>query len=82
MSHSEIITKRKQELPTRIKNIPEPSEHLERRYTLVNAAIAEGSKRLLKAQLETGHHVLTPESFIGIARKYGWQYKLLQHSWL
>jgi hypothetical protein len=77
-----MITKSRPELPNRIKKIQEPSEHLERRYTQANAAITESTKKLLKAQLKAGQHTLTPESFIGIAKKYGWQLALLQRSWL
>jgi hypothetical protein len=77
-----MITKTRNELPNRIKKIPQHSEHLERRYTQANAAITESSKKLLKAQLQTGQHTLTQESFVGIAKKYGWQLALLQRSWL
>jgi len=55
---------------------------MEAKHKQSNAQIAESSRKLLKAQLEAGQHMLTKESFIGIAKKYGWQYALLQHSWL
>ena len=77
-----MITKTRPELPTRIRNIPEPSEYLETRYRQSNQAIIDSSAALLKAQLKSGHHTLTPESFISIAKKYGWQLALLQRSWL
>ena len=80
--HSEIMPKKRSELPTRSRNIPPPSEHMEAKHKQINAQIAESSRQLLKAQLEAGQHMLTKESFVGIAKKYGWQYALLQHTWL
>jgi hypothetical protein len=80
--HSNVLIKTRNELPNRIKKMQEPSEHLERRYTQANAAITESTKKLLKAQLQAGQHTLTQESFVGIAKKYGWQLLLLQSSWL
>jgi len=76
MSHSEPRIKTRNELPTRIKNIPEPSEYLEHRYRQNNKAIANASKALLKAQLKAGKHTLTPESYKAIVRKYDWQFCL------
>ena len=75
-------TKTRKELPTRSRNILPPSEYLEARNTAIHDRIAESSRKLLKAQLQTGQHMLTKESFVGIAKKYGWQYALLQHTWL
>lgn len=74
--------KTRNELPIRSRNILPPSEHMEAKHKQSNARIAESSRQLLKAQLQAGQHVLTKESFVGIAKKYGWQYALLQHSWL
>jgi hypothetical protein len=74
--------KTRNELPTRSKNILPPSEHLEAKNAEIHKRIAESSRQLLKAQLQTGQHKLTRESFVGIAKKYGWQFALLQHSWL
>ena len=73
--------KTRNELPTRSRNILPPSEHLEAKNAEIHKRIAESSRQLLKAQLQAGHHVLTKESFVGIAKKYGWQYALLQQSW-
>lgn len=73
--------KTRNELPTRSRNILPPSEQLERKNTEIHERIAESSRKLLKAQLQAGHHKLTRESFVGIAKKYGWQFALLQHSW-
>jgi hypothetical protein len=74
--------KTRNDLPTRSRNILPPSEYLEAKNTAIHERIAESSRQLLKAQLATGHHKLTRESFVGIAKKYGWQFALLQHSWL
>lgn len=71
-----MITKLRQELPTRSRNIMPPSEFLERRYKQSNQAVINSSAALLKAQLKAGHHTLTPESFKAIVKKYGWQYCL------
>jgi hypothetical protein len=73
---SEARTKTRNELPTRIKNIPEPSEYLEHRYRQSNQAIIDSSKALLKAQLRAGNHTLAPESYKAIVRKYDWQFCL------
>ena len=75
-------TKTRNELPMRSRNILPPSEYLEAKNTAIHERIAESSRQLLKAQLQAGQHVLTKESFVGIAKKYGWQYALLQHTWL
>jgi hypothetical protein len=74
--------KTRNELPTQSKNILPPSEHLEAKDAGIHKRIAECSRQLLKAQLLAGQHKLTRESFVGIAKKYGWQFALLQHSWL
>jgi hypothetical protein len=74
--------KTRNELPTRSRNIAPPSDHLEAIHRQTNKRIAESSRKLLRAQLEAGQHKLTPESFVAVAKKYGWQYALLQHSWL
>lgn len=63
-------------MPTRIKNIPPPSEFLERRYKQSNQATIDSSTALLKAQLKAGHHTLTKESLMAVIKKYGWQYSL------
>jgi len=76
MSHSEELTKTRNELPTRTRNIPPPSEYLEHRYRQSNQAIVDSSRALLKAQLKAGHHTLTPESYKAIVRKYDWQFCL------
>jgi hypothetical protein len=74
--------KTRNELPIRSRNILPPSDYLEAKNAAIHERIAESSRKLLKAQLQTGQHMLTKESFVGIAKKYGWQYALLQHSWL
>lgn len=71
-----MLTKTRNELPDRIKNIPPPSEYLEHRYRQSNQAISDGSEALLKAQLKAGHHTLTPESWKAVVRKYDWQFCL------
>lgn len=71
-----MITKSRPELPTRIKNIPEPSEYMEHRFRESNKAISNSTASLLKAQLKAGHHTLTPESFTAVVKKYGWQHCL------
>jgi hypothetical protein len=76
MFHSKVLVKRRQELPTRLKNIPPSSEFLERRYKQSNQATIDSSKALLKAQLKAGHHTLTKESLMAVIKKYGWQYCL------
>lgn len=77
--HSETPVKRRNELPNRIKKIEQPSESLERLYNQANTKIAESTKALLKAQLIAGQHNLTRESFVMIAEKYGWQYRLFNN---
>ena len=74
--------KTRNELPIRSRNILPPSDYLEAKNTSIHERIAESSRKLLRAQLEAGQHKLTPESFVAVAKKYGWQYALLQHSWL
>jgi hypothetical protein len=69
-----MLTKTRNELPDRIKNIPPPSEYLEHRYRQSNQAIADGSAALLKAQLKAGHHTLTQDSLKAVIKKYDWQF--------
>jgi hypothetical protein len=71
-----MLTKTRNELPTRSRNIPPPSDYLEAKSAKIDTEIAESSRKLLKAQLATGHHKLTRESFVGIAKKYDWQFAL------
>ena len=71
-----MSTKSRPELPTRTRNIPEPSEYLEHLYRQSNQTIIDSSKALLKAQLKAGHHTLTEESYRAIVRKYDWQFCL------
>jgi hypothetical protein len=76
-----MYIKTRNELPTRSRNIPPPSDYLEAKSAKIDTEIAESSRKLLKAQLQAGQHKLTRESFVGIAKKYGWQFALLQHTW-
>jgi hypothetical protein len=69
-----MLTKTRNELPDRIKNIPPPSEYLEHRYRQSNQAIVDGSAALLKAQLKAGHHTLTQDSLKAVIKKYDWQF--------
>ena len=73
---SEARTKIRNELPERIKNIPEPSEYMEHRFRESNKAIIRGSESLLKAQLKAGHHTLTQESLKAVIKRYNWQFCL------
>lgn len=68
-----MLTKTRNELPTRIRNVAEPSEYLEYRYRQNNKAIINSSKALLKAQLKAGKHTLTPDSYKAIVKKYDWR---------
>jgi hypothetical protein len=71
-----MLTKIRNELPERIKNIPEPSEYMEHRFRESNKAIIRGSESLLKAQLKAGHHTLTQESLRAVIKRYNWQFCL------
>jgi hypothetical protein len=71
-----MLTKIRNELPERIKNIPEPSEYMEHRFRESNKAIIRGSESLLKAQLKAGHHTLTQESLKAVIKRYNWQFCL------
>ena len=76
-----MYIKTRNELPTRSRNILPSSDYLEAKSAKIDTEIAESSRKLLKAQLQAGQHKLTRESFVGIAKKYGWQFALLQHTW-